>query len=226
MQAQFDALYQRIGYTFKSEALIKMAFTHTSFAKGENKSVEHNQRLEYLGDAVLELCVSEYLYKTYGLMREGDMTRARAMSVCEDSLCAAASKLDLGAFLRLSHGEEHTGGREKPSILADVFEAVTGAIYLDGGMENARRFILDQLEGTIKRAALGIGVEDYKTQLQELIQLQGHGPLKYDIIATSGPDHMREFVAQVSCGGKVLGRGSGKSKKDAQQQAARSALNK
>jgi ribonuclease-3 len=179
-----------------------------------------------LGDAVLELCVSEYLYTSYKRMREGDMTRARAMSVCEDSLCEASSKLGLGAFLRLSHGEQITGGREKPSILADVFEAVTGAIYLDGGLEPARRFILDQLEQTIKKAALGIGVEDYKTQLQELVQLQGRGPVKYDIIAMSGPDHMREFVAQVSCGGEVLGRGSGRSKKDAQQQAARQALNK
>ena len=226
MEEQLEALYQRIDYTFQDKSLIKLALTHTSFAKGESKGGEHNQRLEFLGDAVLELCVSEYLYTSYKLMREGDMTRARAMSVCEDSLCAASSKLGLGGFLKLSHGEEITGGREKPSILADAFEAVTGAIYLDGGMMNARNFLLAQLEGTIKRAALGMGVEDYKTQLQELIQLEGRGPLKYDIIATSGPDHMREFVAEVSCGGEVLGRGSGKSKKDAQQQAARVALNK
>ena len=137
-----QALEERLGYTFSDLSLLDAALTHTSYVKGDGKAHEHNERLEFLGDAVLELCVSEYLYRNFPKLNEGVMTRARAASVCESALHLVALQLELGTCLRLSRGEEHSGGREKPSILADGVEAVIGAIYLDGGLEAARTFIL------------------------------------------------------------------------------------
>ena len=214
----FEKLEQDIGYTFRDKALLKLAMTHPSYA-GETHV--HNQRLEFLGDAVLQLCMSSRLYHQYPDLQEGKLSKLRARCVQEGALEVAARKLRLGENLLLGHGEEKVGGREKPSILADAFEALLGAMYLDGAMEEARRLI----ETIIPVQDLP-KVHDYKTEYQELAQsVTGATPV-YRIIGEEGPAHARSFTAEVTLGGKVMGQGSGSSKKQAEQQAARQALEK
>lgn len=217
-------LSAKLSYSFTDYEILNTALTHSSYVNGENKANSHNERMEFLGDAVLELCVSEYLYINYPKMNEGLMTRTRSRAVYEPALYDAALHLDLGSYLLLSHGEENTGGRDKPSILSDALEAVIGAIYLDGGFVPAKRFILSFVKKSIHAAIKTVSVKDYKTLLQEYVQRKHSGELKYTVIGISGPDHNREFTMQVSIGDVVYGFGSGRTKQEAGQMAAKATL--
>lgn len=209
-----------IAYEFHYPELLIQALTHSSHINESRlQKIESNERLEFLGDAVLEIITSEYLYHQYPELPEGDLTRIRASMVCESSLAELARTIELGRFLTLGKGEEATGGRDRNSVLADGLEALIGAIYLDGGLEAAREFlskyILNQEEKSFT---------DFKTQLQELIQKESDLALTYALVSASGPDHKKEFVMEVWHGDKCLGRGRGNSKKTAQQEAAKQAL--
>lgn len=217
-------LQETLDYSFNDIELLNTALTHTSYVKGENRHSGHNERLEFLGDAVLELIVSEYLYLNNPGMNEGLMTRIRARAVYENALFDAAMGMRLGSYLLLSHGEEHTGGREKPSILSDALEAVIGAVYLDGGIEPAKKLILSFAVGFINEAEKTVTVKDYKTLLQEHIQQNHTGTLEYNVISVSGPDHRRVFTIEVSINGEPMGRGQGNSKQEAGQNAAHATL--
>jgi len=222
-----QAFEKRIGYTFKDKKLLKTALTHTSYANEVKKDgINSYERLEFLGDAVLSLIISEYLYYNYPDLPEGELTKIRASIVCEQSLCQRANELDLGKFIYLGKGEEMTGGRERSSILADVFEAVLAAIYLDSGKDVAREWVLSQLENNIKGAVGGSLFRDYKTQLQELLQSINKEKIEYLLIDERGPDHKKVFNVCIKNGDVVLGTGSGKSKKEAEQNAAKAALSK
>ena len=219
-----QTLETRLGYTFEDLSLLNTALTKTSYVKGEGRKSVHNERMEFLGDAVLELSVSEYLYTHYPRLNEGQMTRARAITVCEPTLFEAARSFGLGDFLLLSHGEENTGGRNKPSILSDALEAVIGAIFLDGGMDAAKTFVLSFAVADIKKAVAGASTKDFKTQLQEFVQMEHRGAIKYELIGQSGPDHKKTFLMQVCLNGEVIGRGQGSSKQEAGQACAKEAL--
>lgn len=211
-------LERKIGYSFSDPGLLKLALTHSSFANENKKSVGYNERLEFLGDAVLQVIVSEKLYNDHPRMPEGQMSRVRAALVCEDALAGYSGRLSLGEYLFLGKGEEHNGGRTRPSILADAFEALTGAIFLDGGIDRAKNFVL----GFVDEAHLSLA--DYKTLLQEIIQ-QNHGErLSYETRREKGPDHNKVFEVNVLLNSNVIGKGVGKSKKRAEQAAAREAL--
>ena len=218
------ALQESLGYAFNDILLLDAALTHSSYVKGDGKAHHHNERLEFLGDAVLELCVSEYLYRNYPKLNEGVMTRARAASVCEAALHKAAIKLGLGNYLLLSRGEEHSGGRTKPSILADAIEAVLGAIYLDGGMEKARAFVLNFTLEQIRSAVANVDAKDYKTMLQEHVQKLHRGNVSYELLSSSGPDHQKTFTMRAVVAGRPMGEGSGGSKQEAGQVAARDTM--
>jgi len=213
----------RLDYVFSDERLLRTALTHSSYAH-ENSHRDFNERLEFLGDAVLELLISDYLYNKYPDESEGDMTRLRASLVCEPSLASLARKIGLDGEIFFGRGEELSGGRNRGSILADALEAVIGAIYLDGGLEAARAFVLGVFDDVLKND-FGY-VADYKTYLQEVIQRDSREPAVYEIINESGPDHEKTFTASVSFGGQVLGVGEGRSKKDAEQKAAYHAIKK
>ncbi len=221
---ELSELMLKLSYSFTDPTLLNTALTHSSYVKGENRASTHNERMEFLGDAVLELCVSEYLYKNYPHMNEGMMTRTRSRAVYEPALYEAAKALELGRFIRLSHGEEHTGGRDKPSVLSDALEAVIGAMYLDGGLDCAKRFVLTFAEASVKAAVLSVSAKDYKTLLQEYVQHHHSGELEYTVIGINGPDHKRVFTMQVSIGGIVYGFGSGSTKQEAGQNAAKATL--
>ena len=222
--AELNRLQETIGYTFTDPGLLNTALTHTSYVKGENRAAGHNERLEFLGDAVLELVVSEYIFTNNPHMDEGLMTRIRSRAVYENALFDAARGIELGKYLLLSHGEEHTGGREKPSILSDALEAVIGAMFIDGGIEPAKRFILGFAVQSVKDAIKTITVKDYKTRLQEHVQQAHIGELEYNVINVSGPDHKRVFTMQVVLNGKEYGIGRGSSKQEAGQNAAHATL--
>ena len=214
-------LEDRLGYRFRDPSLLELALTHSSWAN--ERGLGHrgcNERLEFLGDSILGFVVAEALYQTFGDRSEGEMTRMRAELVCEASLVEAASELDLGEHLRLSRGEAMGGGHKRPSMIADAFEAVLAAIYLDGGEEEARRFLARTILPKIGNAADN---HDYKTLLQEAVQRRGHPAPTYRIAGESGPDHMKTFTAQAVYDGMVAGEGSGRSKKEAEQAAARAA---
>lgn len=217
-----EELERRLGYRFKERSLLKRALTHSSFMNEQkiNKNGDY-ERLEFLGDAVLELVTSEFLFKEHPEVPEGELTKMRASIVCEPSLAFCARDLELGQFLFLGKGEESTGGRQRDSITSDVMEAVAGAIYLDGGMEAARdyinRFILSDLED--KQLFY-----DSKSNLQELIQGKLKKDFHYKLLEESGPEHDKTFVSEVVMEGESLGRGSGRTKKAAEQQAAYRAL--
>ncbi len=217
-------LETRLGHRFRDPSLLETALTHSSYAN-ENKAAHCvcNERLEFLGDSVLGITVADYLYRHYGDMPEGRMTRLRAELVCEQSLYRAACRLGLGDHLRLGRGEEHNGGRTRPSILSDAMEAVIAALYLDAGMETAsafiRRCLLDEL-GPMEPAF----TTDFKTALQELVQRQNGQILTYELVGEEGPDHAKTFSVQVRLNGEVLGRGAGRTKKEAEQAAAENAL--
>lgn len=214
-----------IRYSFNNIELLKKAFTHSSYANEKHiEKYDNNERLEFLGDAILELVISDYIYKNYPKMPEGELTKLRAGTVCEVSLAEKARKINIGEFLMLGKGEEATGGRERDSILADTFEAVIGAIYLDGGIVSAKKYVLEQMESTISKINISLNIIDCKTRLQEEIQKLSKEPLHYEIINESGPDHSKVFTSAVKHGGAALGIGSGKSKKEAEQAAAAAAL--
>lgn len=222
--SELKQLQNTLEYQFKDVELLNTALTHTSYVKGENRSSGHNERLEFLGDAVLELIVSEYLYVNNPSMNEGLMTRIRSRAVYENALFDAAMKIGLGKYLLLSHGEEHTGGREKPSILSDALEAVIGAMYIDGGVEPAKKFTLGFAVDFINEAVKTISVKDFKTLLQEFVQQNHSGSLEYDVVSVSGPDHKRLFTIEAVINGKSFGRGQGYSKQEAGQNAAHATL--
>ncbi len=220
-------LEEIIGYRFENQALLKTALTHSSYAnENRNKKILYNERLEFLGDSVLSLIVSNYLFENYKNLPEGGLTKVRATVVCERSLWECAQKIELGKFLILGKGEELTGGRTKVSILADAYEALIAAIYLDGGLSVTREWLLGQLYDTIVAAVGGKTFVDFKTALQEKVQANGSAEIVYTVVSESGPDHLKSFVIEVSLDGKVMGFGEGNSKKSAEQMAARDALSK
>lgn len=221
---QLRVLQEKIDIYFKNIDILNIAFLHPSYINESNDCREDNQRLEFLGDAVLELIISDYLYKNYPHLDEGQMTKVRAQVVCEQSLFEISSKLSLGKFLLLGKGEEITLGRHKPSILADTFEALIGALYLEKGFERTYKFILENFENPIKTAVDGQDAFDYKTRLQEILQRTSPEPIKYKIVDEKGPDHDKIFYATVYWRKRLLGRGLGKTKKQAEQQAAKDAL--
>lgn len=218
-----DALEEKLGYKFKNINLLKNSLTHSSYANEVRGGFSSNERLEFLGDSVLSVIVSDYIYKHYPNMPEGELTKLRASLVCEKSLCSFSRELHLGEFLMLGKGEEKGGGRERDSILADAFEAVLAAMYLDGGMEVARkhilRFVLPELNHTDDEV-----FKDYKTALQEIIQRNPEEEVTYILTGESGPDHDKLFTVEVHLNSNIIGKGSGKSKKQAEQSAAKQAL--
>jgi len=212
-----------LGHTFKDFRLLETALTHSSYANEMRKGLPFNERLEFLGDAVLSIIVSDYLFSHCPELPEGDLTRLRASLVCEKSLCQFSRKLEVGKYLRLGKGESNSGGRERPSILADAFEALLAALYLDGGMKVARKFVEGFIVPELKPSRPNI-FKDYKTMLQEIVQQNPEERLEYRLVSESGPDHDKHFVCEVNLSNNPIGRGGGRSKKDAEQQAAREAL--
>ncbi len=217
-------LQNKIGYQFKNPALLNEALTHSSYAN-EHKSqhIKYNERLEFLGDSVLSIVVSDYIYKNCPELPEGELTKLRASLVCEKSLYEFAKKIDLGKYLILSKGERNNGGADRPSILSDAFEALIAAIYIDGGIEPASKHILNFVIPAIKNSKKK-KINDYKTTLQEIIQKNPGEKLEYVLVKESGPDHNKHFVVEVHLNSNVIGKGGGRSKKEAEQQAAREAL--
>lgn len=218
------ALEERLGYSFRNRALLETALTHSSYANENRASgIVCNERLEFLGDSVLGVTVADFLYRHFPDMPEGRMTRLRAELVCEQSLHRVALELHLGDYLRLGKGEEHNGGRKRASILSDAVEAVIAAMYLDAGMETAAGFIHRCLLDDI-RAIETPTFTDYKTSLQELVQRHSGQVLSYELVGEEGPDHAKTFRVQVCLNGEPLGRGTGRTKKEAEQTAAANAL--
>ena len=217
-------LQNKIGYQFKNPALLNEALTHSSYAN-EHKSqhIKYNERLEFLGDSVLSIVVSDYIYKNCPELPEGELTKLRASLVCEKSLYEFAKKIDLGKYLILSKGERNNGGADRPSILSDAFEALIAAIYIDGGIAPASKHILNFVIPAIKNSKKK-KISDYKTTLQEIIQKNPGEKLEYVLVKESGPDHNKHFVVEVHLNSNVIGKGGGRSKKEAEQQAAREAL--
>lgn len=215
-------LQKKIGYTFKNERLLEEALTHSSYTNG--KHLKSNERLEFLGDSVLSIVVSKYLFENLTNMPEGQLTKIRAGVVCENALYPFARKIDLGKYIFLGKGEEMTGGRDRHSILADAFEALIAAIYLDGGIEAARDFILPFIPPIEKLKNGKFLLGDYKTVLQEIIQQNPEEKVTYEIAAESGQAHNKQFTANVLLNGQVIGTGIGKSKKEAEQNAAKEAI--
>ena len=214
----FRRLEENLGYAFQNPKLLKTALTHSSYANEAHNGTRSNERLEFLGDAVLSIVVSDYIFRNCPHLPEGELTK-----MCEKSLQRFSRVLEIGSFLRLSRGEQNSGGAERSSILADAFEAVLAAIYLDGGMEKAREFVLrftvPEMENPKPKA-----FKDYKTALQEIVQQNPEEKLNYVLVGESGPDHNKHFVVEVHLNSNVIGKGGGRSKKEAEQQAAREAL--
>ncbi len=216
------SLESRLQYEFRDSTLLSEALNHSSYANEHRAAqVSSNERLEFLGDSVLGFVTAEFLFKTYGRLPEGDLTRIRAALVCEQSLYEVARELELGQYLKLGKGEEAGGGRERQSILADATEAVFAAVYLDGGIDKARELIYRVL---LSRAPKAEERRDYKTTLQEIVQRKSGQVLTYHMVGESGPDHNKTFEFEVRLNDGCIGRGSGHSKKEAEQDAARAAL--
>jgi len=215
------SLEQALGHVFAKPSLLRLALTHRSVS-ADDPAREDNERLEFLGDAVLELVVTDLLYAGYPRLAEGEMAKVRAAAVARPTLADVAGDLNLGRYIELAPGEERSGGREKDSILADAVEALIGAVYLDAGLETARRVVLKHWESAVAERAKSPGVKDFKTRLQEELAKRGARPV-YAVDGT-GPDHERRFTAEVSVDGRRLGRGQGKSKKAAEQAAAERAI--
>ncbi|MBQ5973213.1 MAG: ribonuclease III [Oscillospiraceae bacterium] len=213
------------GYSFRDPALLRTALTHSSFAnEAHDRSTVCNERLEFLGDSVLNMLAAEYLYVNFALFAEGDLTKLRAALVCEGALHRIAKTIDLGSCLFLGHGEEHSGGRERPSVLADAMEAVLGAMYLDGGLEPVRRFLLPHFAAGAAEAAQKHTLRDYKTTLQEIVQKNKQEQIGYRISDAVGPEHDKTFTATLYLNSNPFTEGTGKSKKEAEQAAAKAAL--
>ena len=218
-------LEQHLDYTFHDLRLLRAALYHSSYANEHRaQSVSSNERLEFLGDAVLGFVSADYLYGKHPDLPEGELTRIRAALVCEDSLHEVAQRLHLGDFLMLGKGEESGGGRHRPSILADAVEAVLAAVYLDGGIDEARALVHRILLEKEPEQGVESRRRDCKTELQELVQRKPNQELRYELVSESGPDHAKVFTVAVMLNGQVVGLGSGHSKKEAEQSAARTAL--
>ncbi|MBD9157827.1 ribonuclease III [Laedolimicola intestinihominis] len=219
---KLEELENKLGYHFHDRRLLEHALCHSSYANERHwDRLQNNERLEFLGDAVLELATSEFLYQNYPTMPEGEATRTRASIVCEQTLALCARDLGLGEWLRLGKGEELTGGRDRDSITSDAMEALLGAIYLDGGFANAKEFVHHFILNDIEHKKL---FYDSKTILQEQIQSETEEPIHYELVKEEGPDHNKRFTVNVVLGEKVLGSGSGRTKKAAEQEAAYRAL--
>lgn len=212
-----------LGIKFKNHDYIKVALTHSSYAK-QFKDSYYNERLEFLGDSVLQLCITEYLFSNFKKKTEGELTKLRSLIVCENSLYTVAQKLKLSRFIKMSKGEELTGGRERKSIQADAVEAVIAAIYLDQGIKKANEFILREFNNIINKAIKSKIILDFKTKLQEHLQVNGEIDIDYELVKFEGPPHRRKFYVNVLVGNEVRGSGEGYSKKEAEQNAAKGAL--
>ena len=216
-----------IGYKFTDEAYLRTALTHSSYAhENKNKKVKFNERLEFLGDSVLGLVVSKYIFENYPDLPEGNLTKIRAAVVCEKTLFECALNIDMGKYIIIGRGEERSGGRKRPSILSDAFEALIAAMFLDGSFEVVREWVLCQLCEYIDAAAKGKIAKDFKTEFQEEAQDKGEAAISYKVISSTGPDHNKTFVVGVYLNGKPMGEGEGSSKKKAEQNAAQNALAK
>ena len=223
LEKNIEEFEEKLRYTFKNKELLITALSHSSYAN-EKKKVRHsNERLEFLGDSVLSVVVSKYLFENFRELPEGELTKIRAALVCEKALFAFAQRIDLGKYILLGKGEENTGGRQRASILADAFEAVIAAVFLDGGIIAARdhilRFIPKDLEATNS-----IAFTDHKTVLQEIIQKNPEEKIEYKLVGQTGPDHNKAFTVEVYLNSNVIGRGTGRTKKEAEQMAAKEAL--
>jgi len=215
----------KIDYVFKNKQNILLALTHSSFAnENKNEKIKSNERIEFLGDAVLNIVISEIIYNRHSNLSEGELTKARANIVCESSLVKCANSIDIGRYLLLGKGEELTGGRTRVSILSDAFESLIGSIYIDSGIKSAKKFIMKTMKHLIDGSVNGVIFMDYKTQLQETVQKTGEHKITYEIVEEKGPDHNKIFVSQVIIDERVKGIGEGKSKKEAEQNAAKAAL--
>ena len=221
-----EKLEEKLGYTFHDRRLLENALTHSSYAnENKSKGETSNERLEFLGDSVLGMVVADHLYRTHPDMPEGELTRTRAALVCEDSLVEVAAQLELGQYLKLGRGEDAGGGRKRPSIQADAVEAVIAAVYLDGGIGSARKPITNFILTNNEREQEG-AVRDFKTALQELVQRESGRVLSYRLMGESGPDHAKVFSVEVDLNGRPIGAGEGRSKKEAEQNAAKAAMAK
>lgn len=216
-------LESEIGYTFKDKMILFRALSHSSFANESKDSIGSNERLEFLGDAVLSIVVSDTIFKDYSHLPEGDLTKIRASLVCEQALFGFAKEIHLGNYIKLGKGERMTGGSERPSILSDAFEALIAAIYLDGGIEQASKFVLKFVSRELSERHGG-KFDDYKTKLQEIIQKNPEEQLEYRICNESGPDHDKRFTVEVLLNSNVIGKGTAHTKKQAEQLAAKEAL--
>lgn len=218
-----EELESKIGYTFKNRKLLKIALTHSSFANESGGRYVSYERLEFLGDSVLGVITSDYIFRTFPHLPEGELTKLRATLVCEKQLCVFSQELGLKKFIKLSRGERHCMGQNRPSILADVFEAICAAIYLDSGMEEAKNFVLKFIVPAVKNPKIQ-NAKDYKTDLQEIVQKNPGETIEYVLIKEEGPDHDKKFTVEAKISNNPVGRGSGKSKKEAEQHAAKAAL--
>lgn len=218
----FEKLEKSIGYTFKDKELLKKALTHTSYAY--EKHIESNEKLEFLGDSILEYISSKYIYTNYSKLKEGEMTKVRAEVVCENSLYNVAKSHNFSDFILIGKSEANSGGKYKPAILADSIEATIAAIYFDGGLEKAEKFIIENLKEAIEKSTKHVGMKDFKTVLQEKLQENGDVCIRYTVIKETGPDHDKTFTVKVELNGKELATGEGKTKKHAEMNAAEKAL--
>ncbi len=216
-------LEDKIGYKFKNRKLLKIALTHSSFANESEGKLSSYERLEFLGDSILGLVTSDYIFKNFPNYPEGDLTKLRASLVCEKQLCVFSKELEIGKFLKLSRGEQHSGGRERASILADIFESICAAIYLDSGLTESSKFILKFIVPALKHPMLP-DIHDYKTDLQEIVQKNPEETIEYVLIKEVGPDHDKRFTMEARINSNPVGVGIGKSKKEAEQHAARETL--
>jgi ribonuclease-3 len=219
-KSNFDGLQKELEYSFRDPSLLIRGLTHVSY--NYDKSLGHNEVLEFLGDAVLDLAISDLLMRRFPEKSEGDLSRMRAALVNSSVLAEKATVVGLGALLRLGKGEERSGGRSKPSILAGAFEALLGAVYRDGGYEAAHKLVERYFAADVGEKNLGL--QDYKTRLQEISQMLFREPPVYRLVSERGPDHAKSFVTEIAVGGKVLGQGEGGSKKQSEQEAAKKAL--
>lgn len=222
MNSNLSSLENNIGYVFENKSILKQALTHSSYANENRNSGPFNERLEFLGDAVLSLISADFLYRRFPSMPEGDLTKLRSGLVCTASLSEYARQISLGDFLLLGKGEDANGGRERNSNLENAFEAVIAAVYLDGGIECARKFVLRFLDVSVETRH--INFKDYKTKLQEIVQESHEETLNYVVTSVSGPDHDKRYEIEVHLNSNVIGKGTGRSKKQAEQEAAKQAL--
>ena len=215
-------LEESIGYKFQNKHLLITAMTHKSYAYENN--VQSNEKLEFLGDSILEFISSKYLYNNYPKLHEGEMTKVRAEVVCEASLYEVASRHNFSEFVLVGKSERSCNGNKKMAVMADSVEAIIAAIYFDSGLEQAEKFIIDNLKQSIEKSSKNVGMKDHKTVLQEKLQEHGNVNIEYEIIKENGPDHEKEFTSEVKCNGKILAQGIGKTKKQAEMEAAKKAL--